>query len=178
MMSSPESLVATVEDESRARSDGRAHEAAHRVVRIVETQELATRIEAPRQTRVLRSETVAARWLMLLHFTPLLGVAGVIALYWSSGGPRDIMFAVGMLLLLSAVAAFQQLRTRLVASLAVSSLREGLPDREAYQRAELAADKLIRASLFRSHAEAPKGPRQAGGGPENRPTRWPPISLG
>lgn len=202
MMSSPESSVATVEEQIRVRPNGSTREPAHKLVRALETDEATRRGDTPfvvarasdsalRPTRAVRSDAAAARLLVLLHASPLLGVAGAIALYWSSDGPRDVMFAVGMLLLLGAVAAFQQLRSRLVARLALPALREGVPSRQAHQDAELAADKLIRASYLSSslarggtarfdlsHTEDPRAATTHGClGADSSASRWPPISL-
>jgi len=189
MMSSPESPFDTAEDQSRARPDGSAREAAHKLERVLETLDASTpgqarsvlareAEDAPRRPRAVRGEAAAARLLLLLHATPLLGVAGAIALYWSSDGPRDVMFAVGMLLLLSGVTAFQQLRSRLVARLALPALREGVPRPQALQHAELAADKLIRDSFLLSRGEAShRSTQRACRNAETRPSRWPPISL-
>jgi len=159
MMSSSETPVPTANDPSRARHEASVRVPARRT-RYMERGEGTTRAPEVAAT----SARAAWRLVMLLHATPLFGVAGAITLYWSSDGPRDVLFAVGIFLLQLAVTVFHHVRARLIARLELPLLQQGVPALQARERALLEVDKLIRASLrFEGRSGVAK---------------WPPIALG
>jgi len=160
-MSSPESHVLTADDSNRARVDVIPRESLR--LSVVRGGDEAAVPYGPESERIVARSVTGL--VVALHATPLLGVAGAIALYWSTGTHRDVMFAVGMLLLLCAVAAFQKLRARLIRRFELPAHKAGLSKRQAHEDAVRAVDRLIRASL--------RLERSGSGGAK----RWPPISL-
>jgi hypothetical protein len=161
MMSSPESHALAADKSTRVRHDALTHELASGAITRERTPELSLRT----LPTVRAATRTAAQLVLALQATPLLGVAGAIALYWSNGGRGDALFGLGVLLLVSSVVAFQQLRARLVAHLEHAARLSGAAPRRAREEASSMVDKLVCASL--------RPERRSAG----MPKRWPPIAL-
>ncbi|MET0341950.1 MAG: hypothetical protein ABW252_13175 [Polyangiales bacterium] len=83
------------------------------------------------------------RLVLGLQLTPVLGILGTLALYWSRGW-RDGLFLLGVLLMLGALGGFRVLRARLVDRVERQLVLHGLQASRARARAHSDVDRLLR----------------------------------
>ena len=81
--------------------------------------------------------------LMSLQLMPVVGILGVLALYWSRSW-RDALFLLGSLLVLGALGTFRVLRARLVERVEQQLIVQGLVASRARTRARRDVDRLLR----------------------------------